>query len=145
MRRYVRWSVDREVRRVDVDDHPAFHVGAYAGEVPAAAHRPPYSRVLASRRTPHVSSRGLKAAPSGTVGIRAKHPECGDDAQRQARRGECTRWKRRREWYRLSVSLITRLYSDRNLWNTKWPEIDVYVRPRNGKKRIRWQLEILMI
>lgn len=94
-----RRSVDREVRRVDVNDHPAFHVWAHAGEVPAAAYRwrPSHSRVLAPRRTSHVPARGFEAASPGTAGIRAEHPECGDAAQRQARRDESARWKRRRE------------------------------------------------
>lgn len=92
-------SVGRKVRGVDVNDHPALHVGALAGEVPAAAHqrRTPHSRMLASRCTPYVPARGLEAAPSGTVGIRAEHPERSDVAQRQARRGEPARRNRRRE------------------------------------------------
>lgn len=101
-------SVGRKVRGVDVDHHPALHVGALAGEVPAAAHqrRPPHSRVLAPGRAPDVPTRGLEAASPGATGVRAKHPERGDDAQRQARGGQLARRNRRRQRYLKSVSIL---------------------------------------
>lgn len=92
-------SVNRKIRGVDVDDHPALHVGALARKVSPAAHQrwPPHSRVLASGRAPYVPARGLETAPPGTAGVRAEHPERGDDEQWQTRRGQLARRNRRRE------------------------------------------------
>jgi len=77
--------------------------------VPAAAHqrRPPHRRVLAPGRAPDVPARGLEAAPPGATGVRAEHPKRGDDAQRQARRGQLARRNRRRQRYRKSVLILS--------------------------------------
>lgn len=88
-------SFSREIRRINVGDHPAFHVGAFPGEVPTVAHRrrSPYRRVLASRRAPDVPAYGLAVAPPGAFRIRAKHPKRSNDAQRQTHGDES--WNRR--------------------------------------------------
>ena len=88
--------VRREIRGIDVDDHPAIGVREIAREVSAATERGARDDRVSASHTPdtRVQTHGVEAAAAGAAGVRAEHAERRHHSQQQIRERESARgWR----------------------------------------------------